>query len=313
MSRGKLNDGTNSSLSFQGCQKLEEQYAAGKGRKKHNDKRSKNGTVLYIYVHTTLKLYKRLWRKYCMFLHSQNYRVRTLEDAVAYVQEYINWLMVQPGRWGCTLSAWTVRTYFAAIAKVLGLSAKDYKLPTRHRKDIKRSRNHDPNPENAAPANQDFVKFCQSTGLRKEKELAKLRGSDLIENSDGTYSVLVQQGKGGKKRRAIIWGSTEQVAAVVARMRAAGDDLVWSDIPDIDVHGYRADYALALYLSIARDPMTIPRNERYYCRKDLKGIVFDRVALLTVSRQLGHNRENVVVSNYLYNWKNSLQSSKNGI
>lgn len=38
----------------------------------------------------------------------------------------------------------------------------------------------------------------------------------------------------------------------------------------------------------------------YYCRDDLKGTVYDRRALFVASRALGHNREQVVASNYLY-------------
>lgn len=38
----------------------------------------------------------------------------------------------------------------------------------------------------------------------------------------------------------------------------------------------------------------------YYCRDDLKGTVYDRRALFAASRALGHNREQVVASNYLY-------------
>ena len=39
---------------------------------------------------------------------------------------------------------------------------------------------------------------------------------------------------------------------------------------------------------------------KYICRKDLKEVIYDRQALFKVSKNLGHNRENVVVGHYLY-------------
>ena len=66
------------------------------------------------------------------------------------------------------------------------------------------------------------------------------------------------------------------------------------------VHRYRALYAQSLYGCICRPIDKIPRKERYYCRKDKAGIIYDKKALLLVSRNLGHNRCDVVASNYLY-------------
>ncbi|WP_172807850.1 hypothetical protein [Christensenella intestinihominis] len=43
----------------------------------------------------------------------------------------------------------------------------------------------------------------------------------------------------------------------------------------------------------------LDRKEKYYCRRDKKGIVYDRQAMLYVSRQLGHNRVSVIAGNYL--------------
>ena len=37
----------------------------------------------------------------------------------------------------------------------------------------------------------------------------------------------------------------------------------------------------------------------YYCQKDLKKVVYDRIALLAASAALGHNRESVVAEHYL--------------
>jgi len=39
----------------------------------------------------------------------------------------------------------------------------------------------------------------------------------------------------------------------------------------------------------------------YYCRRDMKGEVYDRVAMFEASEALGHNRECVVAENYFWN------------
>ena len=38
----------------------------------------------------------------------------------------------------------------------------------------------------------------------------------------------------------------------------------------------------------------------FYCRRDLKGVIYDRQALFIASENLGHNRESVIVEHYLW-------------
>ena len=87
---------------------------------------------------------------------------------------------------------------------------------------------------------------------------------------------------------------------VVEKCKAAGDQPVWGVLPaHMDEHGYRRDYATAYYNQIARDPRSLDPKERYCCRGDLKGVWYDRQAMLEVSRALGHNRINVIAGHYL--------------
>ena len=62
---------------------------------------------------------------------------------------------------------------------------------------------------------------------------------------------------------------------------------------------YRRLYAQLLYRRVAQDPMTLPREHRYYCHRDRKGTVLDHVAMQYVSRQLGHNRVSVIAQSYI--------------
>ena len=133
-----------------------------------------------------------------------------------------------------------------------------------------------------------------------------MRGTDLVDEGDGVYYVHVRNGKGGRERNARIWGPPEQVAAVVRRMRSVGEELVWPQIPGhCDVHRHRAEYALRMYLDLARNPETLPRSERYDCRGDMKGIHLDKQAMQAVSLSLGHTRLSVIAEHYLWGLKDA--------
>ena len=84
-------------------------------------------------------------------------------------------------------------------------------------------------------------------------------------------------------------------------MQAAGSDRVFEKIPGAaDIHGYRRQYALKYYLQIARPLNTLAKNQKYYCRGDKHGNVYDKAAMLEVSHALGHNRLNIIAAHYLY-------------
>lgn len=309
--RGKRGE-TNSVL-HQGRAKLNEMFEKGKGTSKFADKKANavlgNGYVPAadkVYMDRTLHDYDRYWADYYYTMQAVGYKVnnhfpRTLDEAKEFMPHYLEILKERPGnKPGTKVSAWTIRSYFAGIAKVLGLKAKDYYLPLRCRADIRRSRGDAKRDKHfSVEKNAALIEFCQCTGLRNASELQKIRGDCLVVNEKGDYCIRVT-GKGKKERDARIIGTPEQIARVVARIKAAGDNLVWPKVPShADIHKYRADYARAFYDQIARMPEEIPPQERYCCRKDQKGIWYDRIALMEVSRNLGHARANVIVEHYL--------------
>ena len=192
--------------------------------------------------------------------------------------------------------------------------------------------------------NDELIKFCRGTGLRR-CELEQLRGKDLVTRSqiekeisrldtipaesrtpvdekrftmlqdarlfDGEYFTFVRNGKGGRERLSPIIGqNTEQI---VERFRnTPPEEKVWQHIhKSADIHGYRAEYATAIYRSHARDIKEIPfdrvnrgtgrryQSEVYVCRKDEAGKKLDKSAMLVCSKALGHNRISVVADNYI--------------
>lgn len=201
-------------------------------------------------------------------------------------------------------SASSIATMKSALANYYGFSSEDFiKTPKRERVNIKRSRKacaRDAHYNPVTGKHAGYVFFCQHVGPRAKKEAESIRGSDLMHKED-QYYVHIKRGKGGKPRDALIVGTPEEVQQVVAMLQAAGDNKLFPKAPGIvDTHSLRADYVRIAYNQFARPIKEIPQRERYYCRKDMVGKVFDRAAMLKVSRLVGHNRICVIAGHYLW-------------
>lgn len=245
-------------------------------------------TIHKIYSWGTFRDYQRhacYFVKWC----KEYYNCKTLEECRIYVDE---WLSSRSG-----LSAFTVKLEASALAKLYDCTTNDFeKTAVRHRADIKRSRKAAKRDENFSETkNQEFIDFCKATGLRKE-ELKCLRGTQLIYKNGIHYIAVSRGAKGGRFRESPI---ISKVDAVVERMKKAGIGKVWSQVPDMDVHSYRSDYCSTIYNTLARPVDKIPKNERYHCRSDLKGVCYDKRAMLIASRCLGHNRISIIAEHYL--------------
>ena len=142
------------------------------------------------------------------------------------------------------------------------------------------------------------IKTREIVSVALEKESKENKNIVAIELSSGDYAIHVF-GKGGRIRNAPIIGTASEVAAVVNRMRAAGKNRVWEQVPKrADIHACRREYAQKIYYKYARPVELIPKSERYYCRNG-SGAVYDRRAMLIASLALGHSRVNVIAGHYL--------------
>jgi site-specific recombinase XerC len=165
-----------------------------------------------------------------------------LPDARAYVNEYLQ-MRLQRGH-----SAWTLQLVRSACAKLFldpGL-AKENKLPTRRKENITRSRG--PKAMDAKFSelrNRDLVDFSRAAGLRR-RELAALTAGDVY-SADGRVMVFVGRGKGGRPRTVPVLSSMQERVLEIVQGRQK-DEMVFKRIPGrADVHGYRREYAQALY------------------------------------------------------------------
>ena len=260
------------------------------GTSKHQDK--KNGcTSDKIYSYSTFGTYKAKCMDF-VDMARHEHKCKSLEEARQYVGEFLK-DKIDKG-----YSAWTIKLYASALGKLYQVPANSFiDLPERKRSDIVRSRNETVRSKHfSVENNKVLISFCQNTGLRRS-ELESLKRKDCYE-VDGKWYIHVESGKGGKTREVeSIALPKECIDKILATKE---DERIFGKVHSAaDIHGYRADYANSMYNKLARPISEVPKDERYYCRGDMKGKVFDKVAMEKVSKFLGHSRICVIAYSYL--------------
>ena len=149
--------------------------------------------------------------------------------------------------------------------------------------------------------------LLKATGCRR-KEMLRLRKEDFREQvKDGQKTgnlEVYKRGKGGLERWCLVNPNyTQEVKDFLEHAtthKAAGEDRLIrkSDMPETEVHSYRADYARDLYDYF--ESQGYASGKMYHCRKEMAGVVYDKGLLEEVSYHLQHHRNNVVIS---YLWK----------
>lgn len=271
-------------------------YDYGRGVSKHAVDASDG--IQRIHSQETYNTYLKQANKYAdwCYAHGCRYDVQLARDLVPqYLQELID----------SGISAWTVRTAAAALAKIYSCSSVDFgvQFPKRERLAVKRSRYAAERDRHVSlTANELLITTARCTGLRRH-ELEELRGTDLIKAEDGQCYVRVgKAAKGGRPRQALIVASEKELRMIVKAMDQAGKGKVFEHVHSkLDVHALRSQYACSVYRRYARPLETLSKKEQYCCRKDMIGHVYDRQAMQVASRMLGHNRIDVIANNYLYN------------
>ncbi|HEY4383484.1 MAG TPA: hypothetical protein VGN34_03270 [Ktedonobacteraceae bacterium] len=104
--------------------------------------------------------------------------------------------------------------------------------------------------------------------------------------------VHVRKGKGGKERIVTVFSGREQAVLAVVADRDP-EEHVFARLPSaMDIHSYRRRFAQELYEHLSGRPLP-PVEGRLHAAD------FDWEAALQVSRQLGHNRGEVIFSHYI--------------
>lgn len=226
----------------------------------------------------------------------ETYGCKTLVESKLHIIDYIQY-RIDKG-----LSAHTIKLDVSAICKLYKMHSKDLilKTPLRKRKNITRSRKNNLEDHKVHYRNnKKIIDFNRGVGLRRH-EISKALVKDIYEKNGSLFIHVV--GKGGKPRETMINPDFEEHVKICLKGLRPNDRIFKNDEikNKIDFHSYRAEYACLMYKKFARDLKNIPEKERYICRSDQVGKVYDKVAMLKVSKNLGHERINVIASNYLY-------------
>ena len=336
---GRKNKSYYKDLHQQAYDRLNGMQAFGESKKEAVANGTDRGKIFSFNTYQTYWKHTKYFLKYIKEVHPE---CTTLKSAKKYVNE---WLQLRTDQ---GLSAWTIQTEAKALSKLYGIQPDDegyFKPPKRNREDIKRSRGDRVRDRHFSEENNDeLVKFCKGTGLRRS-ELMELRGKDLVTRAqiedeiarlnalqagersaaadkrlemlqdtllfDEEYFTHVRNGKGGRERLSPIIG--QFAGQIIGRIRETpAEEKVWQYVnTNADIHGYRAEYATAIYKTHARPIQDIPydrvhrgtgrryQSDVYTCRKDEAGKKLDKAAMLVCSKALGHNRISVVADNYI--------------
>lgn len=276
-------------------ERLQAMVNAGMGSKRSEDKVEAD-TRNKIYSKATFETYKQQFRHFADWLEQAHPEAVTLEDARGFVDDYLRHLIE------LERSAYSISTAKAAIAKVMGVEATQFiATPPRLRADIKRSRGEAERDKHISDKKEEeLARFTSATGLRR-KEMTMIKADDLFFKNGQAYLNINKGTKGGKPRIAKIVGETEEETKAIVKWIQSKDGRLFNKLSsNYDNHYYRATYANRLYNQLKRDIDEIPTQERYVMRKERAGEVYDKQAMLLVSKSLGHNRISVIAQSYLY-------------
>lgn len=276
--------------------RLQAMFKAGFGTKRSTDKMNAS-TQDKIYSKNTFETYKRQSRYFADWLEKSYPEAKTIEQARDYVDEYLLHL-IEIGK-----SPSSIATTKAALVKVYQTDASAFvETPERTRAGITRSRLDVKQDSHISNKTEERLsRFTSATGLRRA-EMLKITSDVLFFENGKAYLNVTRGTKGGKSRIVEIVGLSDgDTKDIVEWIQGQKGRLFPHITKHYDNHHYRSVYARRVYDRYARKEKDIPPKERYVMRKDRAGEVFDKLAMAVTSKNLGHNRIDVIAQSYLYN------------
>lgn len=169
---GRKNKQFSKSLHQQVYERLTAMQAFGESK---NDARVEGLEKDKIFSFASYRTYSRNCRYFVNWLKEMHPECTTLKSAKRHVNEWLQ------SRVDSGLSAWTVHTSAASMAKLFGIDRNDpnrFKPPQRNRSDIVRSRGYAARDRHFSEHNNDeLIQFCRGTGCRRNV-LERLEGRD---------------------------------------------------------------------------------------------------------------------------------------
>lgn len=274
-----------------------------------------NGKVSGIYSKKTMKDYKQIATQFNAWQKSKGYNFQSIKEITpTVITEYLL------ERQNDNYSAWTLSKDLSALNKIFNTSItkKDVGLCSRHSANIKNNRGLGNNYRNSVytnPTNKEIIAFIQATGVRRQS-LTTVSPSNAIYDTKGTVIGFSVIEKGGKFRNCYVRKDCQQTITDFVSQHSAtkGNQPFWNKInKNLNTHWYRGDYAKGLYNDLLnaknhgqdyfdgyRDKFINP-TKLATATKNHKSTTkgYDTEVLAMVSQNLGHNRIDVIYTNYL--------------
>lgn len=281
--------------------------------KQESYKNGNKGKISGIYSKKTMQDYKKVAEQFSVWTKDNGFRFKNLNDVS---NEHILQYLIEKQNKG--VSPWTISHDLSALNKIFSrdISKKGTILKSRKNADIKNNRGLGNNYRPSVYArNKDLISFLSATGIRRQS-ITSIRPSDAIRNDKDIIIGFRLLEKGGKSRNAYVIknNQTDITAFVDNHLKEHGNTPFWNKVnKNLNTHWYRAEYANTLYKDLLNASTKgldyFDGYKEYFIdsakltqatsghRKTTKG--YDTQCLAMVSQNLGHNRIDVVYTNYL--------------
>ena len=281
--------------------------------KQESYRNGNKGKVDGIYSKKTMSDYKSVCEQFNSWQKDKGYNFHSISEVnQSVIVEYLT----QRQNKGC--SAWTVSRDQSALNKIFNVSVskKECGLASRHSADIRNNRGlSNNNRVSVNQRNKDIIDFICASGIRRHS-ITQICPSDIIRSNDNSAIGIRVTEKGGKTRNAYIRQNYQkQVTEFVDNHYSKyGNVPFWKSVDkNLNTHWYRAEYANGLYCDLvsAKNAGMDYFNgyrEIFISASKLDAVVvgrnsltkgYDTECLALVSQNLGHNRVDVVYTNYL--------------
>jgi site-specific recombinase XerD len=251
----------------------------------------------FIHSRNTLKTYKEQCFKFVKFMRSEHQDVKNLEQITNQICNEYLLKLEHDGQ-----SAYSVETASAAISKMTGKTTTEFNQNITRKSSVLPSKGR--TTTRKFNTSQEILrKFCTATGLRKSEAKA-LIPEQIVIKSDGTINIDLQSKreyqvstKGGRPRLVTLIDSEYNLFIKDLKEKAGVKVFNFSDntFNKASLHQCRRSYAQNLYDSLKQKFENVID---YHARNLHLGQGYNRKALKEVSKQLGHNRINVVIQSY---------------
>lgn len=281
--------------------------------KQESYRQGTKGKVEGIYSKKTMQDYKKVAEQFNTWAKSKDYHFHSLSEVSdEHIKQYLTERQAD-GR-----SAWTVSHDLSALNKIFhrDISKKDAGLQARRNADIKNNRGLGNNYRASVyHKNEALTSFLSATGIRRQS-ITTISPTNAIRNEKGTVIGFSVVEKGGKARNCyVIRNKQAEITAFVDKhISTHGNKPFWNKVDkNLNTHWYRGEYAHTLY----NDLVSAHNNRQDYFDGYRDTFVnaskleqatnghgaitkgYDTESLAIVSQNLGHNRIDVVYSNYL--------------